>query len=397
MMTHVGRAGVLREWGAGAAEVTPVELFFDLVFAHAVTQLTHHLVGHPSPRGVIETTVLFLAVWSAWAHIAWTTSYFDLGNRPIRLALLGAMLTSLVMSASLPKALADHGLVFAAALATLLVGWTAFELAVIGRHHHLSPVFARLLIWVAVSGVLWLAGGLTHGDIRLALWLVAALLIYAVIWLGFPVPGLGRNHTTDYTISGAHLAHRCYLFVILALGESILVIGANFGPLPGSADAIVAFVAAFAGSAALWWIYFDRTEEAGLYVIDAASDPGRLGISAYTSFHIPMIAGIIAVAAADELTIAHPGGAATPATTALILGGPALYLAGNALFAWALWHRVLWSRLVAIGVLTAVVPLAFVATDRALMVTATLVLVGLAACDVRAKRGRLGTDQFPTG
>jgi low temperature requirement protein LtrA len=124
--------------------------------------------------------------------------------------------------------------------------------------------------------------------------------------------------------------------VILALGESILVTGANFGELPSSTQTVAAFIVAFIGSVALWWIYFDRAEEAGRRVISAASDPGRIGVSAYTYFHIPMVAGIIAAAGADELTIAHPTDEATVATTALILGGPALYLVGNAMFKWAL-------------------------------------------------------------
>src|SRR5919109_2762242 len=93
---------------------------------------------------------------------------------------------------------------------------------------------------------------------------------------------------------------------------------------------------AFIGSVTLWWIYFDRTDESGRHIIATASDPGRLGRSAYTYFHVPMVAGIILVAAADELMIVHSTGKATAATTALILGGSALYLAGNMLFKWAL-------------------------------------------------------------
>jgi low temperature requirement protein LtrA len=231
--------------------------------------------------------------------------------------------------------------------------------------------------------VLWLAGGLVHGDVRVAIWLVAALSTYVVMWLGFPLPGMGRSRTTDYTITGGHLAHRCFLFIIIALGESILITGANFGELPSSAGTVAAFVVAFVGSATLWWIYFDRSEEAGLRMISAAPDPGRLGLTAYTFFHPPLVAGIIVAAAADELTIAHPADEATVATTSLILGGPVLYLVGNALFSWALWDYVPRSRLVAIGALAALAPVAVVASALGLMVAATLVLVALALWDVR--------------
>lgn len=98
--------------------------------------------------------------------------------------------------------------------------------------------------------------------------------------------------------------------------------GTDFGAVPSSARTVAAFVVAFAGSVTLWWLYFDRAEEAARRVIAAASNPGRIARSAYTSCHIPMVAGVIATAAADELTIAHPVEEATVATTALILGGP---------------------------------------------------------------------------
>jgi low temperature requirement protein LtrA len=215
---------------------------------------------------------------------------------------------------------------------------------------------------------------------------MAVIAEYGGIWLGFPVPSLGHSRTTDYTIAGEHMAERCQLFVILALGESILVTGTNFGELPRTAQTVAAFVVAFVGSAALWWIYFDRGAAAGRRVISAARDPGRLGVSAYTYFHIPMVAGIIAAAGADELTIAHPTDAATVTTTALILGGPALYLSGNTLFKWALWDRLPRSRLVALCALAALVPLAVVSSTLVLLVAATLVVISVSLWDMRAER-----------
>ena len=388
MTTSEGRVRLLRERGDGPVEVTPVELFFDLVYVLAITQLTHHLLEHLTLRGAGETLLLLLLVWGTWTHIAWTTNYFDLGTRAARLALIGVMLASLLMSAWLPEAFGDRGLAFAVALVTILAGWSSFVRAAVGRGHHLSAVFERVLVWEAVSGVLLIVGGLAEGDARAAIWLVAVVLIYVVMWFGFPVPGRGRNLTTDYTIAGGHMAHRFLLFVILALGESILIAGANFGELPSSAATVAAFLVAFVGSVAFWWIYFDRAEEAGLRVMSAASDPGRLGVTAYTYFHIPLVAGIIVAAAGDELAIAHPSDPATVASTALILGGPALYLIGNALFKWAVWGAVPRTRLIAGGALAALVPVAVVASALALMVTATLVLVGVALWDVRTLHRR---------
>ncbi|MDP9363837.1 MAG: low temperature requirement protein A [Chloroflexota bacterium] len=384
-VTEGERRGLLRERGNDAAEVAPVELFFDLVYVLAITQVTHHLLEHLSPRGVAETLVLLLAVWVAWIHVAWSTNYFDLGTRPVRLALLAMMLGSLVMSASIPGAFAARGLAFAAALVAIRGGWTLFLLVAVGWRHHLGVVFARVLAWDVAFGVLLLAGGLAAGSLRLVLWILAVGAIYGAMWARFPVPGLGRSRTSDYTIVGALMAHRWLLFVILALGESILIIGANFGELPSSATTTAAFGVAFVGSAALWWLYFDRAEEGGMRVMRAAADPGALALSAYTYFHIPMVAGIVAVAAGDELLIAHPDEAADAWTAALVVGGPLFFLTGQLLFKRALWRRVSHSRLVAIAALALLLPLGVGRPTLGLALAATGVLVALAAWDLVAE------------
>lgn len=389
--------GLLRERDADATEVTPIELFFDLVYVLAITQITHHLLSHLSLRGVGETLVLLLAVWGVWIHIAWTTNYFDLSARLVRLALLGVMLASLVLSASLPTAFAERGLAVAVAIIVILAGWTLFLLAAIEPDHHLRPVFRRVLFWEVGVGGLFLTGGLMDGEAKLTLWAAAVAVIYVAMWMGFPVPGRGRNRTTDYTIYGAHMAQRCFLFIIIALGESILITGATAGQLPASDGTIAAFVVAFAGSAVLWWLYFDRAEGAGREVIAAAADPGRLGLLAYTYGHIPIVAGIIATAAADEVTMAHPNAPSTVTSTALILGGPALYLAGLSLFKWILWDIVPWTRLAAIAALVALVPLSAVTSALALSVAATLVLIALALWDVLRPPGQRHDPQTETG
>ena len=128
--------------------------------------------------------------------------------------------------------------------------------------------------------------------------------------------------------------------MIVALGESILITGSNISDLPIETARITAFVIAFVGSAALWWLYFHRLEEAGRHLIEQSSDPGRLGRSAYYYFHVPIVAGIIVVAAGDEVAIAHPNDDTTATSALLLLGGPALFLAGLVLMKWALWGRI---------------------------------------------------------
>ena len=130
----------------------------------------------------------------------------------------------------------------------------------------------------------WIVGGLVPGDLRVALWLVAVVASYVVMWIGFPVPGLGRARPSDYTIAGEHMAHRSYLFIIIALGESILIIGSETAALPVSAGTAAAFVAAFVGTAALWWIYFDRAEEAAAQVIASV---GRSRAAGPVGLHLP--------------------------------------------------------------------------------------------------------------
>lgn len=379
---------MLRE--PGEVEARPIELFFDLVYVLAVTQLTHHLIEHLTLRGAAETLLLLFAIWAAWSGTTWTTNYFEPNTTPVRLALLALMLVSLVMSASIPEAFGDRGLAFAAAYAALTIGRTLLVLAALGRDHQLTPVFARPLAWWATSGVLWVAGGLVEGDARIGLWVAAVVIEYAGVTVGYPVPGRGHSRTGEYTISGEHMAERCQLFIILALGESILITGAEFGELPSSLSTAAAFVVAFVGSVAFWWIYFDRGAALARRTIAAAEDPGRLGLTAYTFFHIPMVAGVITAAAADELVLAHPKDPVDTATAATILIGPALFLLGTAMFKWAIWRSVSRSRLIAVPALCALIPLAFATSALALAAAATTIVVAVAWADTRAARRVVG-------
>ena len=386
-VTHGEGGAVLRRTRGGhGRRVTPVELFFDLVYVFAVTQLSYLLLEQLTPHGAVQTLMLLLAVWWAWIYTAWFTNWFDPNQPAVRLMLVGIMLASLIMSAALPEAFGERGLVFAGAYVAIQVVRTAFVVAVLGRGDPLRRTFQRILVWFVAAGVLWLAGGLSEGVGREALWLAALAVDYAAPVCGFATPGLGRSTTADWTITGEHLAERCQLFVIVALGESILVTGRMFGALPISAATLAAFVVAFVGSVALWWIYFDRSAEAGSEVISASIDPGRLGRSAYTYFHLPMVAGIIVSAVADELTIAHPGDPGTAAITAVALGGPALYLAGHALFKYALWGRLLRSHTLAIPALASLIPVGLAAPALATAAAATLIVVAVAAWDTRANR-----------
>ena len=167
--------GLLPEGGGG--EVQPVELFFDLVFVLAISQLTHYLLDHLPARGAAETLRLLLMVWGAWIHPTWMANSVDRSTRSVRLMLIGVMLASLMLSSSVPEAVRERGLVFAMALVAILAGATMLVLTAIGRGHHLSSVFERVLIGWSVIGVIRFAGGLMHGGGRVGVWLVAGALV----------------------------------------------------------------------------------------------------------------------------------------------------------------------------------------------------------------------------
>ncbi|KRD80299.1 low temperature requirement protein A [Lysobacter sp. Root983] len=318
----------------GHGRVTMVELFFDLVFVFAVTQLSHTLLAHLSLLGALQTLLLFLAVWWVWIYTSWCTNWLDPDTAPVRLLLFALMLGGLLLSSALPEAFGERGLLFAAAYAAMQVGRTLFMVVALrGVHPTLCRNFLRIAVWLMVSGALWIAGGLADGEARFAWWAGALLIEFFGPVAFFWVPGLGRSSIGDWDVDGGHLAERCGLFVIIALGESILVTGATFAGLPLDASHTAAFVIAFVGSVAMWWLYFDSGAERASHRIAHAADPGRQARMAYTYLHLLIVAGIIVCAVADEIVLMHPGHADN-AGIAAILGGPALYLLGNALFKW---------------------------------------------------------------
>jgi len=317
-----------------AGRVGTIELFFDLVFVFAVTQLSHTLVADLTLTGMTRVGLLLLAVWWVWIYTSWVTNWLDPERIPVRACLLVLLLAGLVMSVSIPHAFAEHGVYFAGAYAFMQVGRTLFFLwAVRGGPDTLLRNFQRILVWLAGSAAFWIAGAQADGWSRFDLWFVALAIEFAGPWCYFAVPGLGRSSTSDWNVHGGHLAERCGLFVIIALGESLLVTGATFADMDGSTDAWGAFLVAVLGSILLWWIYFDTGAQRGEHRLSHSEDPGRLARLGYTYLHLPIVAGIIVCAVGDEIMLLHPGHATAPAT-AVLVGGPAVFLAGVMLFKW---------------------------------------------------------------
>lgn len=380
----MSRSTILRERERhDSGKVGMVELFFDLVFVFAITQLSHSLLAHLDPSGAARTGLLLMAVWWVWVYTSWATNFLDPEARPVRAMLFAMMLAGLLMSASIPKAFDEHGLAFACAYAGMQVGRTLFLVwSLRGVSDNLRRNFQRVLIWLTVSAVLWLAGGLAAGETRLWLWMLALGLEIASPAIYFWVPGMGRSRTSDWSVDGAHMAERCALFVIIALGESLLITGATFADLQWNAATVAAFVTAFLGSVAMWWVYFDSGAEHASRRIAHSDDPGRIARIAYTYLHVLIVAGIIVCAVADELILMHPGHAEN-AGIAAILGGPLLYLLGNALFKWVSYDRRLppLSHLAGMLLLAALAPFAYAHVFSALalgmLATSILLLVAI--------------------
>jgi low temperature requirement protein LtrA len=385
----------LRVRDDGATQpTTTVELFFDLVYVFAVTQLSHLILGDLSLGGVASAFFLLLVVWWAWIYTTWMVNWFDPASPAVRTVLTGVMLASLLMAAALPEALGEHGLLFAGSYVGLQVGRNAAAASLLAREHRLRDVFERLVVWSAVTGVLWLAGAALDGDQRLLLWIPALAVDLAAPVAGYWLPGRGRAATTDYDIEGGHFAERCQLFIIIALGESIVVTGATAADAGLTPTVVLCLVVAFLETAALWWLYFGAAEDRSAAAMSASDDPGRLARDAYTYLHLPIVAGIIATAVGANLLIADPGDPQHGVGLAMMLGGPALYLLGDNLFQRRLTSKTNTKRLTVAGLLILLVPLAGHVAALVLGVIVTTLLAALAVWELHAPaRSRLATGE----
>ena len=368
-------------------KVSFVELFFDLVFVFAITQISHTLLEHFSPLGVAQAAFLLGAVWWIWIYTSWVTNWLDPERPPVRILLFVLMLLGLVMSCALPEAFGANGLIFVGAYVTAQLVRSLFTMVSL---KDASPAnhrnFQRITIWLCCSGVFWIAGGLNEGPMRFGLWLIALGIEYVGPTVGFRVPRLGRSLTSDWNVEGGHLSERCALFIIIALGESILITGATAATLPVTAANLTAFLNSFLSSIAMWWIYFHIGAERASHHIARSDDPGRIARIAYTYLHVLLVAGIILVAVGDELVIAHPGGHTDAKTAIAVLAGPAFYLLGNLLFkrVTAGWYPL--SHLVGLGLLAVLTPAWTVLPPLGFSLAATTILILVAAWEAISLR-----------
>ena len=334
MSQHSATGSLLRNHRGGPARVSYLELFFDLVYVFALTQISHLILEKMTWHGLAEAAVVFAAVWWSWMYTTWASNWLDPERVPVRIMLLMVMLASLLMAVVLPHAFDGGGPIFAVAYVAIQVGRSLFLAAVMSRAEGESGTnMLRIAIWFVVSGMFWIAGTvLAEGSERLAWWAVALAIEYAGPFALFYVPFLGHSTIREWTISGHHMAERAALFIIIALGEGIVVTGATFAGQEMVRDNTLAFLLAFAGSVMMWWIYFDVGARRGAELIEHHDEPGRVARNAYTYLHMPIVVGMIGVAVADELLLAHPAGHAEHPLVAFLTGGLAVYLLGVGFF-----------------------------------------------------------------
>jgi low temperature requirement protein LtrA len=380
----------LRPRDGGAQPITAVELFFDLIYVFAVTQLSHLVINsNLSLVSVGRTAFLLLVVWWAWIYTTWMVNWFDPRSGAVRLVLVAVSLASLLMSAAIPEAFRGTGLLFAGAYVTLQVGRNAAGAALLSRDHALRRTFERIVSWSVLSGVLWLAGALVASPARLLLWGPALAADLLAPLAGYWTPGLGRSTTNDYAIEGGHFAERFQSFIIIALGESIVVTGASASAKGPSGETLLALTVAFLGTGALWWLYFGEVAEHSRRRLAESDDPGRLARDAYSYLHLPIVAGIIMVAVADELLIAHPARALGAAGIVMTVGGPALYLLGETLFRVRMIGSVNPKRILAVIALGVLAATASGLPALALSGSVAVILTALSVWEYEPPRARV--------
>jgi low temperature requirement protein LtrA len=373
--------------------VTSAELFFDLVFVFVVTQLSARLVHDLTIGGAAKTMFLLLAAWWAWVYTTWVTNWFDAGTLAVRAILLVAMLAGLLGAVSIPDAFGDRAPLLVAGYVGIQTLRNVFVVVVMDRDDALYRPVQRILAWTCAVAPWWIAGALVHDEARIAVWSVALALDYAAPFAGHWVPGLGRSQPRDWQLEPSHFIERLELFLIIALGESIVAAGAtasNLEPTPGRLTALLVSVLM---TTAFWWLYFDFHAGRTLERLRSAGDErGRLGRD-LSYLYVVLVAGILVSSVGDELVIAHPGAHPGAAELVAIAAGPAVYLLGSV----ALKVRVLRVRWERRAIATALIVVATALGESlpflalyAIILLVLIALAGVEAVDTRRLRRERG-------
>ena len=335
----------------GDERVTPLELFFDLVFVLALTQCTALMAADPTWEGLVKGLLVLGMLWWSWVGYAWLTSVVDPEDDLVRLSIFAAMAAFLVAALAVPRAFEDDAAVFAAAFGVV----RAAHIALFVLASRDDPGLRRAVVGLGASTLLatglLAAAAFADGPLQGALW-AAAL----VVDMGGPLV----IDAEGWRLAPEHFAERHGLILLIALGESIVAIGAGaeLGVSVGTAGAAVL---AMVVAAALWWLYFDVVALVAARRLENAT-PGRernaIARDSYSLLHLPMIAGIVLIALGFKKTLGHVDEPLKIETTTALMGGTAMYLLAHVAFRWRNIHTLNRQRLLMAGVLVALIPLA---------------------------------------
>jgi len=359
-------SAVLRE----EARVTPLELFFDLVFVLALTQCTALMAADPSWGGLAKGILVLGVMWWSWVGYAWLTSVVDPEEGTVRLAMFAAMAAFLVVALCVPGAFGDEALLLACAY--FVVRFAQIGLFVIASRD--DPGLRHSVAGLAVST------GVGTGLLVLASFLDG--LPQGLIWalaLTLDMGGPMLIDSSGWRLEPSHFAERHGLIVIIALGESIVAIGVGAGHHV-DAGVIVAAVLGVVVAGALWWLYFDvvaLVAERRLRNAPAGRVRNEIARDSFSYLHFPMVAGIVLLALGLKKTLAHVGDPLEVVPAAAMLGGTAVYLLAHVAFRLRNVHRVSWQRLVVAAALVALLPAALELPALATLAILAAALTGL--------------------
>jgi low temperature requirement protein LtrA len=359
-------------------EVSPLELLFDLVFAFAVSQLSQHLVTHLTWRGAAETLVMLLAIFAAWFTTSWSATIIRVDQSRTRWLILSVMFLGLFMNASVTGAFTS-GWAFVIPMLMIQLGRTVWMLinsinAVLREH------YSRTLLWVIVTTPLWVAGAAVSPEARLIWWALAAGIDQLGRWLAHPIPGR-RLRSENVDFDADHMLKRCRLFLLIALGETVLTTGTAISAAPVTLMTLSTGTFALAGTVALWAFSYGRSHRLILQHVKETSDPIHASRHAVDALMV-MVAGLIAMAVANKEVIIHPRGHTSFALSLLLGGGPILFLVAQGWYLWIVTnvrsrlHLIGVVALLLVGLATLAVP-PYVALTLVGAILSTLALLDL--------------------
>jgi low temperature requirement protein LtrA len=363
-----------------------LELFFDLVFVFAITQVTTLIIEDTSAAGFARAALVLFLVWWAWGGYAWMTNAIDVESFGVRLGFLAATAGSFLMALSVPHAFDDQGEWFAGPFLFVRVLHIALYVWGLRTDRAHQAAIKRLAPWFLVAPAFVLAGALVDDPARTWLWVVAVAI---------DATGALRVSEAGFRISPSHFAERYALFIIIALGESIVAMGVGAADLERDLTFAFAAIVAFVGAAIIWWAYFDIPARAADRILHALPPEKRAphARDVFSFFHYPMVLGIIFFAVAAKKTLEHPGDPLSEAGRTALGFGIAVYLVGFVLARLRAIRRVAWERGVGAG---AVIAAALILADLDALALLAVVIGILAlalvveALRLREVRARIG-------